>query len=185
MTIPCRLLIPILLFTTSCAFAADDSVPAISNVPGAQYPRVHEDLRVSFQLRAPQAQKVQVQPGGGDNGLGKGPFDMTKSDDGFWNVTIPPAVPGFHYYWFIIDGVPANDPGSETYFGWAKQTSGIESPDKGGDFYKPSDVPHGEVHICWYRSKITDTTRRAYVYTPPDYDTNTSARYPVLYLQHG
>src|SRR5262249_18309939 len=25
----------------------------------------------------------------------------------------------------------------------------------------------------------------AYVYTPPDYDTNPSRRYPVLYLQHG
>jgi enterochelin esterase family protein len=27
--------------------------------------------------------------------------------------------------------------------------------------------------------------RRAFVYTPPDYDKNTNRRYPVLYLQHG
>jgi enterochelin esterase-like enzyme len=177
--------IAFLLIATTAALAADESVPATSNVPGAQYPRVHPDLRVSFRLRAPNAQKVQVQPGGGDNGLGQGPFEMIKGDDGVWTVTIQPAIPGFHYYWFLIDGVAMNDPGSETYFGWAKQTSGIEIPEKGADFYSPKDVPHGEVHIRWYHSKITDTTRRAYVYTPPDYDTNASARYPVLYLQHG
>src|SRR5438132_2616590 len=185
MLIPRPIFIPMVLIAASALLAADDSVPATSNVPGAQYPRIHPDLRVSFRLRAPTAQKVQIQPGGGDNGLGNGPFDMTQGDDGVWNVTIPPAVPGFHYYWFLIDGVPVNDPGSETYFGWAKQTSGVEIPEKGVDFYGPQDVPHGEVHIRWYHSKITDTTRRAYVYTPPDYDTNNSTRYPVLYLQHG
>src|SRR5712671_5718110 len=172
MLIPRSMFIATLLSITAAALAADDSVPATSNVPGAQYPRVYPDLRVSFRLRAPNAQKVQVQPGGGDNGLGQGPFDMTKGDDGVWTATIPPAVPGFHYYWFLIDGVPVNDPGSETYFGWGKQTSGVEIPQKEVDFYGPKDVPHGEVHICWYPSKITQTTRRAYVYTPPDYDTN-------------
>src|SRR6267143_5525781 len=93
-------LIPVLLISSGPILAANEAVPATSNVPGAQYPRIHPDLRVSFRLRAPQAQKVQVQPGGGDNGLGKGPFDMTKADDGVWNVTIPPSVPGFHCYWF-------------------------------------------------------------------------------------
>src|SRR6266550_7032489 len=137
-------LIAIMLLTSATLFAADESVPATSNVPGAQYPRINPDLSVSFRLRAPNAQKVQVQPGGGDNGLGRGPFDMTKGDDGVWTATIPPAVPGFHYYWFLIDGVPSNDPGSETYFGWAKQTSGIEIPEKGADFYAPKDVTHGE-----------------------------------------
>ena len=32
---------------------------------------------------------------------------------------------------------------------------------------------------------MTAAWRRAYVYTPPDYDTNTKAKYPVLYLLHG
>ena len=36
-----------------------------------------------------------------------------------------------------------------------------------------------------YLSKVTGTWRRAYVYTPPDYDTNTKMKYPVLYLLHG
>jgi enterochelin esterase-like enzyme len=36
-----------------------------------------------------------------------------------------------------------------------------------------------------YFSKITNTWRRCFVYTPADYDKNTKDRYPVLYLQHG
>jgi enterochelin esterase-like enzyme len=46
-------------------------------------------------------------------------------------------------------------------------------------------VPHGEVREHWYFSNTNNAWRRCYVYTPPDYDTNPTARYPVLYLQHG
>ena len=38
-----------------------------------------------------------------------------------------------------------NDPGSETFFGWGRQTSGIEVPETGADYYDARDVPHGEV----------------------------------------
>ena len=34
-------------------------------------------------------------------------------------------------------------------------------------------------------SKLTGRWRRAHVYTPPSYDRNQRARFPVLYLQHG
>jgi enterochelin esterase-like enzyme len=163
----------------------DDSKPASSNVMNAQYPRVYPDGRVAFRLNAPNAQKVQLQPGGNDNGLGKGPVDMTRDDKGMWSITLPSVVPGFHYYWFIVDGVNVNDPGSETFFGYARQTSGIDVPEAGDDYYHVRDVPHGEVRMRVYRSKVTGEPRRAYVYTPPDYDGNSRTRYPVLYLQHG
>ena len=164
--------------------SAYDSKPATSNVPGAQYPGIHPDLRVTFRVNAPGAQKVQLQPGGSDNGLGKGPYDMVRDEKGVWTVTTPPATPGFHYYWLIVDGFECNDPSSETYFGWGRETSAVEVPDN-TDFYHAKDVPHGEVRMRWYFSKATGQWRRAYVYTPPDYDTNIKARYPVLYLQHG
>ncbi len=167
------------------AQAAGDSQPASTNLPGAEYPRIHSDLRVTFRVNAPTAQKVQVMPGGNDNGLGQGPFDMVRDDKGVWTVTIPPAVPGFHYYWLIVDGFPCNDPSTYTYFGWNKESSGIDVPDKSLDFYDVKDVPHGDVRMHWYYSKTTASWRRAYVYTPPDYDRNVKARYPVLYLQHG
>lgn len=117
--------------------------------------------------------------------MGAGPYDMVKDDKGVWSVTLPPSVPGLHYYWFLIDGVMANDPGSETYFGYNRQTSGVEIPEAGMDYLLPKDVPHGEVQMRWYHSKVTGTWRRAQVYLPPDYDANAKARYPVLFLQHG
>jgi enterochelin esterase-like enzyme len=163
----------------------DDSQPAPSNVAGARYPRIHPDLRVTFQLRAPQAHKVQVRPGGPDNGLGSAPCEMVRDEAGIWTVTTRPVVPGFHYYWLVVDGVAVNDPGSETYFGYGKQTSGLEVPEKGVDFYDAKDVPHGEVRARWYHSQVTGQFRRAYVYTPPDYQAHRDQRYPVLYLQHG
>jgi enterochelin esterase family protein len=110
---------------------------------------------------------------------------MERDAEGTWTVTTPPAVPGFHYYWFVVDGVAVNDPGSETFFGYGRQTSGIEVPEKGTDFYDAKDVPHGEVRALWYHSKVTGKPRRAFVYTPPGYDGAAGTRYPVLYLQHG
>jgi enterochelin esterase-like enzyme len=146
---------------------------------------VYPDSRVTFRFKAPDAKRVQLQPGGDDNGLGKGPIDLARQDGGTWSVTLPPAVQGFHYYWFLVDGVIVNDPGSETFFGWGRQSSGVEVPGKGADFYAVQDVPHGDVRIHWYFSKATAAWRRAFVYTPPGYDRNTRVRYPVLYLQHG
>lgn len=109
---------------------------------------------------------------------------MTRDDKGVWTVTTPPAVPGFHYYFLLVDGFQCNDPGSQTYFGYNTESSAVEVPDK-VDFYEPKSVPHGEVRTRWYLSKITEQWRRAQIYAPPDYDTNVRKRYPVLYLQHG
>ena len=102
-----------------------------------------------------------------------------------WEVTTEPVRPGFHYYELIVDGYPTNDPASQTYFGWAQQTSGLEVPDHELDFYEAKDVPHGEVRVRRYRRRPPDSTGNAYVYTPPGYDSNPKLRYPVLYLQHG
>ncbi len=162
---------------------SDESRPASTNVGNAAYPRVHPDSRVTFRLRAPDAKKVQVFT---NYGLGSGgPWDMKRGEDGFWTLTSPPVVPGFHYYGLIVDGVQVNDPASDVFFGTGKPTSGIEIPEKGADFYHPKDVPHGEVRSRWYRSQVTGQTRHIMVYTPPGYDADLKARYPVLYLQHG
>jgi enterochelin esterase-like enzyme len=157
--------------------SADDSIPASSNVPGAEYPKIHADLRISFRLKAPDAQKVRLH-------LDRD-YDLARDQAGIWSVTTGPQVPGFHYYWFILDGVNVSDPASETFYGVGRQYSGIEVPEKGVDFYSPKDVPHGEVRERSYFSKTTAGWRRVFVYTPPDYDSNRDARYPVLYLQHG
>jgi len=169
--------IALLTCTAAIAQMPDDSRPASSNVSGAEYPRIHADLSVTFQLKAPDAHKVQVR-------LGKD-YDMTRAQDGLWSATIPPQVPGFHYYYLVVDGVAVNDPGSETFYGVARESSGIEIPEAGVDFYEIKNVPHGEIRQFRYYSAITQSWRRAFVYTPPGYDTNLKTRYPVLLLQHG
>jgi enterochelin esterase-like enzyme len=176
-----KLMVSVLLLgALGFAQPAGDSRPATSNLMNAQYPRVYPDGRATFRLAAPNAAKVQLA-----GAITASPVDMTKGGDGTWTVTIPPAVAGFHYYWFVVDGLQVNDPSSDTFFGYGKPTSGIEIPKPGEDFYFPKDVPHGEVRMIWYLSKTTGEWRRAMVYTPPGYDTNVRTRYPVLYLQHG
>ena len=169
------------LFFVNVSWAVGDEppagAPATTNVRGADYPRILPDLRVTFRIKAPDAQKVEI-----DRGKR---YPAARSEDGYWTATIDPQVPGFHYYWLVIDGVPVNDPASESFYGVGKQSSGIEIPEKGVDFYAPKDVPHGEVRERWYHSKTTGAWRRIFVYTPPDYDSSRDARYPVLYLQHG
>jgi len=177
------LTLAILLSGILPSLAALEGVPATSNVGSAEYPRIASDLRVTFRLKAPNAKQVKLEGGAG---LVKEPVEMTRGEDGTWSVTTPPAVPGFHYYWFMVDGLRVNDPSSYAWFGWARETSGIEVPEAGVDFYDAkSDVPHGEVRERWYHSKITGKWRRTHVYTPPDYDRAARTRYPVLYLQHG
>ncbi len=80
---------------------------------------------------------------------------------------------------------PQPIPGSQTFFGGLRQSSGIEIPGPESDFFAVKDVPHGAVRIEWYFSKSTNKWRRIFVYTPPGYDEKPNARYPVLYLQHG
>jgi enterochelin esterase-like enzyme len=171
------------LLAPAGAQPADEGKPSATNLPNARYPRVHADGRATFQFKAPDAKKVQVFT---NYGLGpRGHWDMTKGEGGLWTLTSPPIVPGFHYYGFLVDGVFVNDPGTDTFFGTSKPTSGIEIPEKGVDFFHAKDVPHGEVRSRWYHSKVTGQPRRVMVYTPPGYDTDPAKKYPVLYLQHG
>jgi enterochelin esterase-like enzyme len=162
--------------------ASDESKPASTNLNNAAFPRVHADLRLTFQLKAPQAKSVKLL---GASSIFKGPFDMQRGDDGTWTLTTAPVVPGFYYYQFLVDGVAVSDPASDSFYGNFKRSSAIEVPAKGVDFYDNKDVPHGEVRQRWYHSKVTGQPRHIYVYTPPGYDADPQKRYPVLYLQHG
>jgi para-nitrobenzyl esterase len=160
------------------ASAIEDAKPASTNVLGAQYPRVLGDHSAAFQLKAPSATSVDVDI------MGK-KYPMMRGADGVWTGTTAPLVVGFHYYALDVDGVRMNDPGSHTYFGMSMDASGIEIPEDGVDYYLAKNVPHGDVRMRIYHSKVTGQLRRCFVYTPPDYDANLTARYPVLYLQHG
>lgn len=151
--------------------------PASTNVRSAGYPQILPDNRVVFRLKAPNAQKMQID-------LVK-KYDMVKDTGGYWGVTTDSISEGFHYYSLLIDGVALADPASQTFYGMGRMASGIEIPFRGGGYYAVKDVPHGDVRIKRYYSTVTNSWRRMFIYTPPGYDVNTNEKYPVLYLLHG
>lgn len=173
-------MLAILLLASVCwAGTPGDFKPATTNVWGAMYPRVDARGRVELRVKAPEASHVRLNFWSGPK------MDMVRQPDGFWTVTTPPLVPGFHYYTLVIDGAEVADPGSRTFFGGGREASGIEVPEAGSTYYSIEDVPHGQVRGVWYHSSVTGTWRHALVYLPPGYDAQTHVRYPVLYLQHG
>jgi len=151
--------------------------PASTNVRGAGYPQILADHRVIFRIKAPGAQKVQID-------LGR-KYDMLKDSSGYWNVTTDSISEGFHYYSLIIDGVAVADPASETFYGMGRMASGIEIPFVGDRYYELNNVPHGEIRIRNYFSTVTNSWRQMYIYTPPGYDSAIETKYPVLYILHG
>ena len=168
-----------LVASVCCAQAPEEFKPSSTNVWGAEYPRVDASGRVQIRVKASDATKVKLNFWSGPK------IEMEKQPDGFWTVTTPPLVPGLHYYTLIIDGAEVSDLNTHAFFGGTKEASAVEVPEQGSIYYSIQDVPHGDVREVWYHSKVTGTWRHALVYLPPNYDTQTTERYPVLYLQHG
>jgi enterochelin esterase-like enzyme len=160
----------------AAAPVVEDFQPSSLNQPGQQYPQVNSERRVRFRIVAPQAQSVSVSFRG---------TELTKGEDGAWVGTSRPLDEGFHYYHLTIDGGTFNDPGTLNFYGSTRWESGVEIPAHDQEFYALKDVPHGRVQQILFPSKSTNTQRRAFAYTPPEYDKNPDKRYPVLYLQHG
>ncbi len=143
------------------------------------WPKVDPQTRIAyFRLDAPDAVKVQVDC--------RGKYDMVKGEDGRWYGQTKPMAPGFHFYNFIIDGAAVADPYSRAYGGAIGNCSAVEIPEgPEGDYYRPQNVPHGQVRSFTYWSSTWNKWRRCMVYTPAEYENDSQKRYPVLYLQHG
>ena len=147
--------------------------------PGNAFPKVDGKQRAYFRLKAPLAQRVQVDVCGKK-------YDMLRDEKGVWTGVSDSLPVGFHYYFFWVDGVQVTDPASDTFFGCCRQSSGIEVPEGAeGDYYRPqAGVAKGQVRSFQYYAQSTGQWRRAMVYTPAEYEKG-NKRYPVLYLQHG
>jgi enterochelin esterase-like enzyme len=147
-------------------------------------PEVHADGRVTFRLFAPQAQEVLFS---GALGVEPAPRQaMTKDEQGIWSITVGPLEPCTGNYQFVVDGVPVIDPRNPAIkpaFRGAGSSLFLV-PANPPAIWEPRSVPHGSVHMHWYRSPANDELRRFHVYTPPGYETG-KGRFPVLYLLHG
>jgi len=174
----CRLGCAVLsLFVLACPasrLCAQRRQPIIS-------PEVHDDRQVTFRLRAPQAERVEV-----NVQFARGNQLMKKGENGLWTVTLGPAEPGIYAYSFTVDGLQIVDPANSWLKVWLRNSQNlVEVPGEQPMYFQEQHVPHGTVHRHRYHSKSLGITRGLYVYTPPGYETNRRAKYPVLYLFHG
>ena len=159
----------------------EDFKPSSFNQPFQAYPQVNSQGYARFRILAPNADSVRVSLGLG----GQGGTKLVKGDSGYFiGTTAGPLDEGFHYYRLNVDGATFNDPGTGFFYGSQRWESGIEIPAKDQDFYALKDVPHGNMQQILFPSKSTNTSRPAFVYTPPGYEEG-KTKYPVLYLQHG
>jgi len=63
-------------------------------VRSAKYPQILPDNSVKFRIKAPDAQKVQIDL------VRK--YDLVKDNEGYWEVTTDTISEGFHYYLLLI-----------------------------------------------------------------------------------
>lgn len=143
-------------------------------------PEVHPDRKVTFRFRAPNALKVSVGVEGKPN------VDLTKGENGVWSGTTEVLEPDIYGYNFTVDGVTALDPlntAVKSNYIWPGNM--VTVPGETPEVWEVQDVPKGELHRHFFKSKVVGDHREAFVYTPPGYAQGGSAKYPVLYLLHG
>lgn len=144
-------------------------------------PDYNKDGSVTFRLRAPQAEKVEL-----ECQMFEGTRPMTKDDEGIWSVNVTPHEPDIYPYAFIVDGTKIADPENMHIFpneGFKSSLADVKGPQP--DWQDLQDVPHGKISYTYYTSNAVGFDRPVLVYTPAGYDPASSEKYPVLYLIHG
>lgn len=155
--------------STSAAF----SQPVIS-------PEVHSDGTVTFRLKASTADSVRLQCEGLQS------TNMQKDAQAIWSFTTGPMEPDYYGYSFSVNGVRVLDPSNPLLkYNLLNIENQVHVPGPKTLPWELNDVPRGELHRHFYRSKAAGDDRDFIVYTPPGYDTSGRTRYPVLYLLHG
>ncbi|MDR2882623.1 MAG: esterase [Alistipes sp.] len=154
---------------------------AAAEAQGIVSPEINADGTVTFRYPAPRATKVQL-----SGQFLSGNLDMTRDAEGVWSVTTPPVTPDIYPYNFVVDGITANDPNNPFLFPNERFKGNLlDMPSTPPLIHSQQDVPHGRVSYRWYHSEQLDLERPLVIYTPPGYDPQGEAKYPVLYLIHG
>jgi enterochelin esterase-like enzyme len=149
--------------------------------PQVTSPEVQADRHITFRILASQADKVRL--GGGDiPGMGQGK-EMTKGENGVWEITIGPIDAGAYRYNFNVNGVTVIDPRNPSISESNNNVwSLVNVP--GSENFDTKNVPHGAVSAVTYYSTALGKFRRMHVYTPPGYESG-KGKYPIFYLLHG
>lgn len=157
-------------------------------------PVVNADNSVTFNVAAPEAQKVEIvgdflpiekvktEQGESER---RGPQALKKNEKGVWSFTSAPLQPELYMYNILVDGVKVTDPLNVYAIRDVSSTFSIFMVKGGVDgLYQVQNVPHGTVSKTWYKSSTANMTRRLTIYTPAGYE-QSKEKYPVLYLLHG
>ena len=157
-------------------------------------PVVNADNSVTFNVAAPEAQKVEImgdflpiEKVKTDQGESErqGPQALKKNEKGVWSFTSAPLQPELYMYNILVDGVKVTDPLNVYAIRDVSSTFSIFMVKGGVDgLYQVQNVPHGTVSKTWYKSPTANMTRRLTIYTPAGYE-QSKEKYPVLYLLHG
>ena len=118
-------------------------------------PEVHDDHTVTFRVRAPNAQTVQL-TGSMFIGQNRQRPNFTKGDNGVWELTIGPLTPEIYLYYIVIDGVQNIDANNQ-FTGHAAMPSFsmlFVHGDEPACYDPKPDVPHGaSPHTITQRDK--------------------------------
>jgi enterochelin esterase-like enzyme len=163
---------------------APTATPAGRGAPGGRgaapvkSPEIGSDQRVTFRLRAPNANEVVVAMAGKR-------LPMQKDEQGIWTVTSDPMAPDIYTYSLVVDGASISDPSNrqmQTSFGSFQSMFTVAGP---APWLPAPEVPRGAVARHVFHSAVAGDDRDFFVYTPAGYDPRRAQPYPVLYLLHG
>lgn len=181
-------IISVVLAFSAAALAQPTTNPARTPMRGMQRgpmvvsPEVQADRRVTFRLLAARAENVSI-ASGDLAGVIRGAAQLTKGDNGVWEVTVGPVNPGAYRYTFMLGGVSVLDPRNPS-ISESNATAYSLLVVPGSDFMDTRNVPHGAVASVHYYSNALKRDRRMHIYTPPGYEAGAD-KYPVFYLLHG
>lgn len=130
---------------------------------------------VNFRFYYPNAKKVTVHNA----------FFATEleKENGFWTGKANWGT-GFKTCWLMVDGSMVLSQFLPLCFAENRPLNFVDIPD-GTDIRMMREVPHGIVADDFLKNSVTGLKERIRVYLPPMYFTETTRRFPVLYLQHG
>ena len=136
-------------------------------------PEKQPDGKITFRIAAPKASDVQLQLAAGGVRL----HPMSKGSDGVWSVTIGPLEPETYNYSYSVDGLRV--------YAVNPDASVVDVPGTEPRFDQLQNVPHGSINIHSYFSTVQNRLRGMYIYVPPQYYSEPTRKFPVLYLWHG
>lgn len=146
-------------------------------------PAIASDGFITFTFESGSATSVSVS---GSWGLSytNVAYPMSKSGS-TWTVFLGPLTPGLYSYNFIVDGTPTKDPDNSSVVNSNAALSTFFVPGRSADFETVHRGAKGSLTLLTYHSAVTNSDRKATVWTPPGYAQSRRANYPTFYLVHG